>query len=535
LSSGEETARVSCSLLEIELDGTRHLLTVFSPRFIRDHGRIAGRFWPAPRGTRAFFSSVAAAVLTCAGARAERWSGAEALRRMPARSHTRTRVAARRRAPSRARRGAARVLTGLEVLAAARPRWLRGRRVGLLMHPAAVDRSWASSRDVVHGLCGDRLRALFGPQHGIAGEKQDNMIESGHGLDPAHGLPVYSLYSETRSPTPRMLDDIDVLLVDLQDVGTRVYTFEWTTALALEACAAAGKEVVVLDRPNPIGGEALEGNLIRPGYTSFVGLYPVPMRHALTLGELAALVNARMARADGDGGMDAAAAQPADRPAPQPGQRPAPRTDGIGVRCPGRCDLTVVPMHGWRRRMLFPDTGLPWVLPSPNMPTFDTALVYSGQVLLEGTNVSEGRGTTRPFEIFGAPWIDTRAVRRRFERRRLPGLVLRDHSFEPTFHKFAGSVCHGFQIHVTDRGAFRPYLTTLALLQDIVAVHRDHFAWKQPPYEYVTDRLPIDVLLGDPAVRAAIEAGGDLRALERTWRSEIEAFRRESLPFRLYR
>jgi len=502
---------------------------------------------------------------------------------MPARTHTRTRNTARRRAPSRTRRDAARVLTGLEVLAAARPRWLRGRRVGLLLHPAAVDRSWASSRDVVHRLCGDRLRALFGPQHGIAGEKQDNMIESGHGVDAAHGIPVHSLYSETRSPTPRMLDDIDVLLVDLQDVGTRVYTFEWTTALALEACAAAGKEVVVLDRPNPVGGETLEGNLIRPGYTSFVGLYPVPMRHALTLeacaaagkevvildrpnpvggetlegnlirpgytsfvglypvpmrhaltlGELAALVNARMARAAGAGGADDSDATVAA--AAPPATRPAPRSDGIGVRCPGRCDLTVVPMDGWRRRMLFPGTGLPWVLPSPNMPTFDTAVVYPGQVLLEGTNLSEGRGTTRPFEIFGAPWIDTRAVRRRFERRRLPGLILRDHSFEPTFHKFAGSVCHGFQIQVTDRDVFRPYLTTLALLQDIVAAHRDQFAWKQPPYEYVTDRLPIDVLLGDPAVRAAIETGGDLRALERTWRPEIEAFRRESLPFRLYR
>jgi len=459
---------------------------------------------------------------------------------MPARTDPRGRGAARRRAPARPRRRAARVLTGLEVLAAARPKWLRGRRVGLLMHPAAVDRAWTPARDLVHRLCGDRLRALFGPQHGIAGEKQDNMIESGHGLDPARGIPVHSLYSETRAPTPRMLEDIDVLLVDLQDVGTRVYTFEWTTALALEACAAAGKEVVVLDRPNPIGGEALEGNLIRPGYTSFVGLYPVPMRHALTLGELAALVNARLARADGGGGATAAATATAPdtaaaRPAARPADRPSPRTDGVGVRCPGRCALTVVPMAGWRRRMLFPDTGLPWVLPSPNMPTFDTALVYPGQVLLEGTNVSEGRGTTRPFEIFGAPWIDTRAVRRRFERRRLPGLILRDHSFEPTFHKFKGSVCHGFQIHVTDRGAFRPYMTTLAILQDIVAAHGDQFAWKQPPYEYVTDRLPIDVLLGDPAVRAAIETGGDLRALALTWRPEIEAFRRESLPFRLYR
>ena len=382
------------------------------------------------------------------------------------------------------------------------------------MHPASVTADLVSARDVVRRVCGDGLRALFGPQHGFAGEKQDNMIESGHGVDPELGIPVHSLYSETRSPTPEMLEDIDVLLVDLQDVGTRVYTFEWTTALALEACAAAGKEVVVLDRPNPLGGEALEGNLIREGYTSFVGLYPVPMRHGLTLGELAALVNLRMA--GGDGGA-------------------VERGDGVAVRCPGRCALRVVPMEGWRRRMLFPDTGLPWVLPSPNMPTFETAVVYPGQVLLEGTNVSEGRGTTRPFEIFGAPWIDLARVRARFARRRLPGVVLRDHAFEPTFHKWAGRVCRGFQLHVTDRAAFRPYATTLALLQDIIAEHRDQFAWKQPPYEYVTDRLPIDVLIGDPAVREGVESGVDLRRLERSWRREIDAFRKESLAVRLYR
>ena len=382
------------------------------------------------------------------------------------------------------------------------------------MHPASVTADLVSARDVVRRVCGDGLRALFGPQHGFAGEKQDNMIESGHGVDPELGIPVHSLYSETRSPTPEMLEDIDVLLVDLQDVGTRVYTFEWTTALALEACAVAGKEVVILDRPNPLGGEALEGNLIREGYTSFVGLYPVPMRHGLTLGELAALVNLRMA--GGDGGA-------------------VERGDGVAVRCPGRCALRVVPMEGWRRRMLFPDTGLPWVLPSPNMPTFETAVVYPGQVLLEGTNVSEGRGTTRPFEIFGAPWIDLARVRARFARRRLPGVVLRDHAFEPTFHKWAGRVCRGFQLHVTDRAAFRPYATTLALLQDIIAEHRDQFAWKQPPYEYVTDRLPIDVLIGDPAVREGVESGVDLRRLERSWRREIDAFRKESLAVRLYR
>ena len=425
----------------------------------------------------------------------------------------------------RGRRRAARVLTGIEVLAWARPRWLRGRRIGLLMHPASVTSRFVSSRQVVLDVYGrGSLRALFGPQHGIAGEKQDNMVESRHGADAGLGIPVHSLYSETRSPTPAMLQDIDVLLVDLQDVGTRVYTFEWTTALALEACAEMGREVVVLDRPNPLGGETLEGNLIRPGYTSFVGLYPVPMRHALTLGELAALVNARTA-----GGTPSGLA-----PGGAAAVRPSRRADGVGWRCPGRCELTVVPMDGWRRDMLYPDTGLPWVLPSPNMPTFHTAIVYPGQVLLEGTNLSEGRGTTRPFEIFGAPWLDLGAVRRRFGKRRLPGLVLRDHAFEPTFHKWARQVCQGFQIHVTDVKTFRPYATTLALLQDIIAEHRDRFEWKKPPYEYVTDHPPIDVLTGDPALREALETGSDLREIERRWRKEIAAFERESRAFRLY-
>ena len=393
------------------------------------------------------------------------------------------------------------VVPGLEVLARRRPRWLRDRRVGLLMHQASVTRNLVSAREVLHRLCGARLTALFGPQHGIAGEKQDNMIESAHATDGRLGIPVFSLYSETRSPTPAMLEHIDTLVVDLQDVGTRVYTFEWTTALALEACAAAGKSVVVVDRPNPLGGMLVEGNVIRPGYESFVGLYPVPMRHGLTLGEIALLVNARL-----------------------------PQRTGAS-----RCDLTVVPMQGWRRRMSFADTGLPWVLPSPNMPTTDTARVYPGQVLLEGTNLSEGRGTTRPFEVWGAPFLDTAGLRARFEKRKLPGCVLRDHDFEPTFHKWQKEVCRGFQLHVTDPLRYRPYLTTLALLQDVAALHRDRFAWKQPPYEYVTDRLPIDVLTGDPAVREAIESGGNLCALAASWKAEIRAFEKEAAEHLLYR
>ena len=421
-----------------------------------------------------------------------------------------------RPAPRRRAGPASRVRAGLEVLAASRPRWLRGRRVGLLMHPASVTSGLRSALETVSGVCGAALTALFGPQHGIAGEKQDNMIESPHEQDRDKRIPIHSLYSETRKPTPEMLREVDVLLVDLQDVGTRVYTFEWTTALALEACAAAGKEVVVLDRPNPLGGEIIEGNLIRPGYTSFVGLYPVPMRHGLTLGEMAALVNARMGGPGGTAGD------------------PRPRRDGAGVECPGACGLTVVPMQGWRRAMHYADTRLPWVLPSPNMPTPDTADVYPGQVLLEGTNLSEGRGTTRPFELFGAPYIDGRALGERLAKRRLPGCILRPHAFQPVFHKWSGEVCQGFQLHVTDPRRFRPYFTTLAILQDVIALHRDKFAWKQPPYEYVTDKLPIDVLTGDPGVRESLEKGANLPALARSWRPEEAAFRREARRFHLY-
>jgi uncharacterized protein YbbC (DUF1343 family) len=414
----------------------------------------------------------------------------------------------RSRKRARASKGAARtgrkrtprVVPGLELLARARLKELRGRRVGLLMHPASVTSGLRSARDVLHDLCGSRLTALFGPQHGIGGEKQDDMVESAHAVDAELGIPVFSLYSETRSPTSKMLSRIDTLVIDLQDVGARVYTFTWTMALALEACAGAGVSVVVLDRPNPLGGTEVEGNLIRAGFESFVGLHSVPMRHGLTLGELARLVNARLGRR----------------------------------RLGAACDVKVVAMQGWRRRMLFDETGLPWVIPSPNMPSLSTAVVYPGQVLLEGTNLSEGRGTTRPFEIWGAPWLDVRALEARLRKRRLSGCTLRPHDFEPAFQKWQGEICGGFQVHVTDARAFRPYRTTLAILREVIAAHGDTFRWKEPPYEYVTDRLPIDVLTGDPEIRHALESGADLRDLERSWAARVREFGREAREHLLY-
>jgi uncharacterized protein YbbC (DUF1343 family) len=393
-----------------------------------------------------------------------------------------------------------RVLSGLERLASLKPKELKGRRIGILMHQASVTSKFRPALDLIRHQYGSQVKALFGPQHGIAGEKQDNMVESAHSVDAGTGIPIYSLYSETRSPTPLMLSQIDTLIVDLQDVGTRVYTFEWTTALAMEACAAVGVDVIILDRPNPLGGLTVEGNLIRPGYESFVGLYPVPMRHGLTLGEMALLVNERMDRQSGK----------------------------------LKCRIKVIPMPGWSREMCFQDTGLPWITPSPNMPAISTAEVYPGQVLLEGTNLSEGRGTTLPFEIWGAPWLSPRPLLERFNKRKLPGCFLREHSFQPTFHKYEGRVCRGFQIHVTNRARYKPYMTTLALLQDVITIHADQFEWKQPPYEYVTDKLPIDVLTGDPSVREALETGASLVDLEKSWATEIRDFRKEARAHWLY-
>ena len=387
------------------------------------------------------------------------------------------------------------VTTGSARLAAHIGARAAGRRVGLLSNPASLDAERRHVVDVAAAAPEVRLTALFGPQHGFRSDVQDNMIETDHARHPRLDVPVYSLYGETRTPTPAMLSGIDMLVVDLQDVGTRVYTYVHTVTNCLQACAAAGVPVVVCDRPNPIGGTTVEGPMLRPGFESFVGQFPVPLRHGLTIGELARLCN---------------------------------ETFGLGA------SVEVLPLDGWRRDAYHDETGLPWVLPSPNLPTLDSAVVYPGMVLFEGTNLSEGRGTTRPFELAGAPWLDAHRVAETMNGLGLPGAWFRPAEFQPTFQKHAGGTCGGCQIHVADRAAFRPVLTAVALLQVCRRLDPDRFAWREPPYEYEEVIPPIDILSGSDALRRSLDDDIPYTAIAEAWAADLDAFGRLRDDYLLY-
>ncbi|MBW2284729.1 MAG: DUF1343 domain-containing protein, partial [Deltaproteobacteria bacterium] len=328
------------------------------------------------------------------------------------------------------------VRTGLDRIRDGLWKDLKGFRLGLLSNQASLDSRLTPASTVISDLLPGRLKALFGPQHGYGGEDQDNMVETGHDRDAALQVPVFSLYADTRKPVSRMMDMIDMLIIDLQDVGTRVYTFASTMLNCLKAAAEKDRKVLVLDRPNPLGGEIVEGNLLRSEFYSFVGPYAFPMRHGLTMGEMARIFDQMFE---------------------------------LG------CDLEVIAMEGWRRNLLWPDTGLKWVMPSPNMPFTDTAGVYPGQVIWEGTNISEGRGTCRPFEIFGAPFMAPRAIMDALEPATIEGCMLQPYRFRPTFHKWGGELCRGFMIHVTDHHVFRPYVTSLSLLKATMEIHGGDF------------------------------------------------------------
>ena len=342
------------------------------------------------------------------------------------------------------------------------PKELRGAKVGALLHPASVSSTLEHASRVLERFNSElfRLGAFFGPQHGFLGQTQDNMAEWKGYEHPRLRIPVYSLYGESREPTDEMLRDLDVFLIDLQDVGARYYTFIWTLYLCMRACEKRGIHVVVLDRPNPINGVTVEGPPIEKGYESFVGMHPIPVRYGRTIGELAT--------------------QFRDEAFP-------------------KCRLSILPMKNWSRAMWFDQTGLPWVMPSPNMPTLDTAIVYPGMCLLEGTNISEGRGTTRPFEIFGAPFVDAEKLCRELNGVNLLGVFFRENYFQPTFQKFAGELCGGAQIHVLDRNVYRAFQTGVEIIRSVRKLYPEKFAWKQPPYEYECEKLPIQILLGGPA------------------------------------
>lgn len=397
------------------------------------------------------------------------------------------------------------VQTGLDVLLSEPTAVLGGRRVGLLCHPASVDRRLVHAIDALTSA-GTKVVRLFGPEHGVRGEAQDMVGLSGD-QDPRTGLPVISLYGDSPAslaPSADALADLDVLVVDLQDVGSRYYTFIWTMALCMQSAAKAGVAVVVLDRPNPIGGVTVEGGNVDAGAESFVGLGSIPVRHGLTIGEVARLVR---------GGIWWG------------GERFARSLD---------CDLEVVAMRGWKRDLYFDGTGLPWVMPSPNMPTVDTALVYPGLCLIEGTNLSEGRGTTRPFEIFGAPFLDGYRLADRLSACALPGVGFRPLTFRPTFHKFAGQVCQGVQVHVLDRTIFRPYLTGVAVLREVRALAGEALRWRTDQYEFVSHRPAIDLLTGGEAIRLGVDAGASLVDLRATWQEAETAFEDRRRPYLMY-
>ncbi len=384
---------------------------------------------------------------------------------------------------------------GIEQLLSKRGDLLRGARVGLICNQASVDHDLRHAADLCRAYSDFTLTTLFGPQHGIRGEVQDNMIETPHTNDAVTGLPVYSLYSETREPTEAMLEEVDAFVFDMQDVGCRIYTFIYTLANCMRAAQKYGKRVVVCDRPNPIGGEKVAGNVLEPEFSSFVGQFPLPTRHGMTVCELAKMFKEQW---------------------------------GI------ECELDLILMDGWTRELWFDETDASWVLPSPNIPTLESATVFPGTVHIEGTQMSEGRGTTRPFELIGAPYIDGIRYQREMESYGLAGVQFRACSFQPTFQKHAGLACGGVQIHVTERKTFEPVSTGVAAVKVAHDLYPEHFFWKQPPYEYVFDQNPFDVIAGTGTLRGALERGDSLDTIVNSWKQNQSAFMLERDKHLLY-
>jgi len=388
------------------------------------------------------------------------------------------------------------VVTGLENILGNFPSALKGKRVGILCHAPSITRKFEHISDIFFQWKDCRLSAIFGPQHGIYGQTQDNMIEWGNQIHPVYGIPLYSLYGEHRKPTREMLMNIDILVIDLQDVGARLYTYIWTVKLCIEACSEAGIPVLILDRPNPIGTLPFDGPVLKEEYFTFVGGASIPMCHRMTVGEIALWIK--------------------NKYYPE-------------------CNLNIIWMKNWKRSSLFSETGLPWVLPSPNMPTLQTAIVYPGTVLIEALNLSEGRGTTIPFELFGAPYINSEKLKMNLNRRKIEGCVFRIHNFIPTFHKFCGALCNGLQIHVIDIHRYKPVETALEIFDAIIETSKEGaLKFNPPPYEYEYSLMPFDILSGDSFMRESLLRRDSTGIEKERWSHEIEIFSNEFRHFAVY-
>jgi uncharacterized protein YbbC (DUF1343 family) len=387
------------------------------------------------------------------------------------------------------------VVTGLESILNRFPSSLKGKRIGVLCHAPSITKDFRHITETLaeHKDC--RLSAIFGPQHGLHGQTQDNMIEWQSIMHPVFRVPLFSLYGEHRKPTPEMLNEIDVLLIDLQDVGARLYTYIWTVKLCMEACSEKGIPVILLDRPNPVGKVHCDGPVLKEEYFTFVGGACIPLCHRMTIGEMAVWLKEKYYPS---------------------------------------CDLEIIWMKNWKRASMYSETGLPWVLPSPNMPTEESAIVYPGTVLIEALNISEGRGTTIPFELFGSPSIDAVKLRKNLINRKIPGCAFREHGFIPSFHKFAGEYCNGLQIHVTDISRYMPVATALEIFDAIIEISPSAMEFKDPPYEYEYNLMPFDILSGDPGMREVLIQRKSLKDEKLRWQSEIEKFKKEFATLSAY-
>jgi uncharacterized protein YbbC (DUF1343 family) len=388
------------------------------------------------------------------------------------------------------------VITGLESLLNKFPSELKGKNIGILCHASSISGNYQHISEIFYKRNDCKLVALFGPQHGIHGQTQDNMIEWQSQKHPIFDIPLYSLYGTQRKPTPEMLKGIDILLIDLQDVGARLYTYIWTVKLCMEACSEVGIPVWVLDRPNPVASLPFDGPVLKKEFFTFVGGASIPLCHRMTIGEMALWIK--------------------ENYYPD-------------------CILKVEWMKNWKRHSLFSDTGLPWVLPSPNIPTLQTALVYPGTVLIEALNLSEGRGTTIPFELFGAPFINSEKLKKNLDDRHIQGCVFRPHDFIPTFHKYAGELCYGMQIHITDIKIFKPVCTAIEIFDAIIETSKqDSLKFKMPPYEYEYTLMPFDILSGDSAMRETLISRNNIQTEKERWETEITEFRKEFKKFAYY-